>query len=500
MAARPAARRAAGAAAIPPTVILSDMTAYPRPPWFRVLLTPVLDLVRPSAAAALLATASRPTLVLSFLLGLIVYAAVLVFLGLWAGTLAEVWLAAPATSARTAATASGDPDMPPAVNPGSTEIRARTFGEVWGDWHATMPNGWFGPAETILLLVLLLGPLLVLLLAWLSLPFVHGTGSAWRSYMRAYRAVAGVIAPLTWLTLACGALFIALDHAILEGRLSAAFPFVEENVLFVTAGISVTLLVLWLGRAARGVSADSDQLSLPPRCEGCGYDLTHQPAEGRCPECGLALGASLNERVSRPGCAWAGGKTARSWLISGLAVLFRPRAFYRRLKLRTPAGADAGFAAWHFLAIASGALVWTAVMLAVLSKMRGPPPPGVFPRILIRACGVVVWGTLGCWLGHRVIAASVVTWWLLRGGLPDGRWAAKIVAYEAAFLWVFCAYWGLLVTSLAVLNSWVSRLMGFSRWSGRGEVLALFLGTLGLGVLWVIRYGIAYRAVRWSNF
>ena len=141
-----------------------------------------------------------------------------------------------------------------------------------------------------------------------------------------------------------------------------------------------------------------------------------------------------------------------------------------------------------------------AVMLAVLSKMRGPPPPGFFPGVLVYACGVVVWGTLGCWLGHRVIAASVVTWWLLRDGLPDGRWAAKIVAYEAAFLWVFCACWGLLGTSLAVLDSWVSRLMGFSRWSGRGEVLALFLGTLGLGVLWLIRYGIAYRAVRWSNF
>ena len=31
---------------------------------------------------------------------------------------------------------------------------------------------------------------------------------------------------------------------------------------------------------------------------------------------------------------------------------------------------------------------------------------------------------LGCWLGHRVIAAAVYSWWLLRGALPDGRWGA----------------------------------------------------------------------------
>jgi hypothetical protein len=63
---------------------------------------------------------------------------------------------------------------------------------------------------------------------------------------------------------------------------------------------------------------------------------------------------------------------------------------------------------------------------------------------------------VGCWCGHRTIAAGVFTWWAVRKALPDGRWAAKVIAYESAFLWAFCTYWGVLITTFLLFGNWIS--------------------------------------------
>ena len=67
-----------------------------------------------------------------------------------------------------------------------------------------------------------------------------------------------------------------------------------------------------------------------PRCESCGYQLTLQPLDARCPECGLPVRESLPERRRTPG----GEAGWRSWLEffprTWRASLFA-RRFARRL-------------------------------------------------------------------------------------------------------------------------------------------------------------------------
>jgi hypothetical protein len=391
------------------------------------------------------------------------------------------------------------------MSPFASELHERTLAEVWAEWHARALDGWFSPAEAVLVLMLILGPLVVMLLAWLMLPFVHGSGSAWASYRRAYCAAATVVWPAAVLTLGCGALFISLDHALAPGALRSALQFMPESGLFLSAGVAAVVLVIWLGRAAGGVEC-RERLVLPPRCEGCGYDLTHRPAEGRCPECGLALLTSFDAHASRPGSPWGLRRTPARWLATSGAVLCQPRAFYRALQLRTPPDADRGFSTWHYVLIACGAAVWAGAMLAVLSLKENPPPAGILPTILVYGCSVILWGTLGCWLGHRVLAALVVSGWLARGRLPDGRWAAKVVTYETVFLWVFCALWGVVMGSYVVRGPWLSHwivpdakpvffVLGIPL-----EAWAIVMTTVALGAVWLWRYAVAYRAIRWSNF
>jgi len=113
---------------------------------------------------------------------------------------------------------------------------------------------------------------------------------------------------------------------------------------------------------------------------------------------------------------------------------------------------------------------------------------------------LVLLGLAGCWFGCRLIAAAAVSVWMARQALPDYRWAAKVVVYESVFLWVFCGFWGTLVSSFILFEEWISRLLGLPRFAGVGEVLTLFGGTGVLGLWWLIRYHVALRAIRWSNF
>jgi hypothetical protein len=112
----------------------------------------------------------------------------------------------------------------------------------------------------------------------------------------------------------------------------------------------------------------------------------------------------------------------------------------------------------------------------------------------------VLSGIAGCWFGHRGLAALVASYWLVRGELPDFRWASKVLAYESTFLWAFCAFWSAIFTSFSFWNDWISRLLTGRSRAGLFEILALFGGTVVLAGVWLWRYRIAYRAIRWSNF
>lgn len=65
-------------------------------------------------------------------------------------------------------------------------------------------------------------------------------------------------------------------------------------------------------------------------CERCGYILSGIAPEGRCPECGAPVRASLPE--ARPGTAWQQRSGVGSWLWVSWAVLRRPLAAFRAMR------------------------------------------------------------------------------------------------------------------------------------------------------------------------
>ncbi|HRT41439.1 MAG TPA: hypothetical protein P5223_05190 [Phycisphaerae bacterium] len=127
-------------------------------------------------------------------------------------------------------------------------------------------------------------------------------------------------------------------------------------------------------------------------------------------------------------------------------------------------------------------------------------PPVMFFAFLVTGFGLAA--AVVCWCGHRTIAAGAFTWWTQREPLPDGRWALKVMAYESAFLWVFCTFWGLLITSFLFFEDWISDALGRQAWLGTvpAEVSVIAQGTIGLGAVWLWRYRIAFLTIRWSNF
>jgi hypothetical protein len=475
---------------VAPPAVAGD--GRPPTPARRALLSPVLDLLRPRRAAICLVSAPWALAAGLLLAGLLSYACVLVALLLWNDTLTGVWVL---TSAYLAAT---NPATLPA-NGAVDEWRLQQYSpaKVWADWHAGALGGWFGVPEIVLSLVLLLGIVALLAAAWLNLPLIHRTGSITRSYGRAVRVTAGAIWPCAALTLTTGSIIVARTHAELGagGTFSYGPPLLQMGSVVV----SLCLLAVWLRRAIDAAAALETRPDLPPVCEGCGYDLTHQPADGRCSECGGELASSLDENRSRPGSGWDSRKSVRTWLGATCAVLRRPGAFYRQLKLRTPAGAGAGFAAGHYLLIGCAATAWFAGIAVVADPWLGGGPMLRWEDLSI-GCMVTAIGVLACGLGHRVLGALVATWWLWRGGLPDFRWVEKVIRYETAYLWVLCCYWGFFSTLMRVNSSWLSATLGVRGSGMPPEILAFFAGTTVLVGVWLWRYELAYRAIRWSNY
>ncbi len=478
--------------------------ALPRSRWWRLPLSPVADLPCPRRAATQLLTASRAGFVGMLLLGSMVLGVTSLGLDLWDETLAFEWVppaTAPATLATTVSVtmpATGPTTMM-AWGGWQQERRERTMAEVWRERHADALGGWFGWTEVGLLANLPLTAGLIAIASWVNLPLVHRAGPVGRSYRRTFRATTSALWPLTVLVIAIWTLYVLAERNFGADVTPPQRVDPEFHVVWSLA-VSGTLLGLWLRRAIGAADSGVAPLDIPPRCEECGYDLTHRPAEGRCPECGGEIDASLDAPRSRPGSSWEQRPSLLPWLTTCVECVFRPRRFYRRLELRTAHHYEVGFAAVNYGAIGLGAWLWCATVV-----LRDAGGLSTVAELLGVASIATLYGTFGLAAGHRLFAALMASVWLGRGELADFAWARKVIAYETAFLWVFCAFWGGNSTLLMMNVEWLSSLLGLPDryWWPLGmplEALVLFLGTLGLVALWAVRYGWAYRAIRWSNY
>ena len=375
------------------------------------------------------------------------------------------------------------------------EFRTRSFAEVWHDWHV---RGAFGQAELILGLVILSAPLVTALGAWLFLPDVHRGGNGWHSYRRAFRAVASGIGLLDTLV------FVSVGSIVGLGNLEKRGFSIGPELGMPTAILCLAclcLLIFWLHRAARAAAGPAIAVELALRCEGCGYDLTHQSESGRCTECGLDVRSSLAPDIRRPGCRWQRTANFGAWLSTTVAVIESPTGFYGGLKLRLPAKRADQFARWHYLAIGLYAVCFCALSIVIITIKVGEYPPAYISLVPILFFLSV---PLAGWLLHRFLGTLATSWCIVRDLLPDAAWARTVLAYETAFLWAFCIFDGLLVLSFVQFEAWMSRLLVLLAISpGFGmpvEFIVMVACNAGLGLLWLLRYRTAYRNIRWSNY
>ena len=126
-------------------------------------------------------------------------------------------------------------------------------------------------------------------------------------------------------------------------------------------------------------------------------------------------------------------------------------------------------------------------------------------ELAILPIGIGLLAPLVCWTAQRTIGAIATSVAFWNGTLRDGRWAEKVVLCESVFMWIFCIWWGLLVTSFVVADfDWLTQLIGeqfsFDVLRMPAELAALIYGGAFLGLLALLRYRTVFRAIRWANF
>ena len=483
------------------------------------MLAPLVLIHRPSKAGATLAAGPRSAVWVTLIVGALLLAGVVLGAMLWAGTATHEF-------------------VPPGA-PGATpewQVRQFSLAEAWYGWA-----GRGALLEIVKLIVLTALPLTLAFaaLAWVQLPLLHRSGSAAASYRRAFAVAVSAVGVVLLLAAVFAALSAWGDN--LRDRLFDSIA--GSNVYFwlwVVARQVVLvsfswLLIGWLacaGRAVRGavelrpgpplphcVTCRYDLTHVPEnnlcpecgqdirittvagpaaRCAQCGYDLMHVPADGRCPECGFATDLSLRPGLDRPGWDWQIRRGYGNWVAASFQVIFHPDRFYRKLRVWWPEGEAVTFARWHYVLIGLLAAAWMCLCMLTLV--------GVVPALV----SVVYAGLAGLtcallgWCMHRGVAAVVASWWLARGAFPDFYPVWQVIRYEAAFLWVFCAFNGLLITSLMLFDSWMTQAWNAVFSSGLVgepvEMLCTFCGNVALFAAWLWRYGRARRAVQWANF
>ncbi len=450
-------------------------------------------------------------------------------------------------------------------------LTTASFDTTTGQWislaqarRSINGGGIVGPCEAIFCAGTCAGLLVPFAMAAFFLPLTLRCGSLLAALGRGYRAAAALLTVLAAIVAVFVGGFAAAAHLdewlLYAGQTDARFslPMLVQICLWWAAALFLSNV-----RKAMSAASEPGAPEIPPRCEGCGYDLSHQPACGLCTECSEPIARSLSPGARRPGVRWEREpQNLSAWCASTLQVLFAPSRFYGRMVVRNGAECAYSFSLFHFRYLGFVAAFWAACMFVamnliemmsveslmdvllgasvcaatLLALAQGTPlgrfqPPRTW-RVAYFLVPVLVGATMsrysdgwthsgvrdpllvpilfgllaptGCWLGHRIGAFLVMVFPIRARMLPDFRWAEKIICYESAYLWAYCICWGMLATSFMFFGMWMSRLHGFDelrRLTGLPAEPASILATTALlSVLWIVRYRIALRAVRWNNF
>jgi uncharacterized integral membrane protein len=339
--------------------------------------------------------------------------------------------------------------------------------------------------------------LLCWLIAWLLMPFIAAGERPGRAYLRAVKLV-------LW-SACCFAVLMLIVLAVRVANEKAKFFDYVPNELVWPAVVGVWLLwwtgvLLRLGARYAGPAEGPGWTPRRPTCLRCGYQLTGLSTDGRCPECGLEVTASLPMPRALPQWAEARGVIwrLRRFLPTLWEILRRPQ-FFTTLAVYRGREAAVRFARWSS---------WLAGLWYALNATA----PFVYERVTrvsphawrIEGAVIVLLTLVGtllvCRLGGAVLALLAC-----RFGWRDPRPTTIVTCYGGSFFMPL-----LLVLPLAVwIGLALAALFGYEAYLRLPHPydycidLVLLLPSISpvvFGLVWgVWRFGGAVRAVRHAS-
>ncbi len=268
---------------------------------------------------------------------------------------------------------------------------------------------------------------------------------------------------------------------------------------------NLMLFLWWLFGMLAGVGAARrvKPIARSPTCEFCGYNLTGMPIDGRCPECGIPVAASLGPNA-RPGAIWQHRRDVGRWhalLHCWHDAIHRPTWFGRQLMLSHPGSDHRTFLYLHlpiFFAIgAAGILLLCVVVVGAWGSLVRDPGTMVTAAVVYGAFAMVAG------LGFTLLAA------LLAGsyyGLREERNLLTASMQVSAYLSGYVTLW-MLFAALAgpalILLARSGRLRGLFDLTPTTEDQIAFLLWVLPNVALAIAYGVLVArgtaAMRYAN-
>lgn len=398
-----------------------------------------------------------------------------------------------------------DPDAPNGWGLRSV-IEHRTLGEVMAAWREESFLRSF-PARCLgSMLQFHLGLLLV---ALMQLPFCYRSDGV-LAVFSAWLKVGG-----RWLIhwmLPILLLFLAFARPV-KGWLGENLSLFDEILISWGLPLAAIFSILALLYEAWGISRLVYEYYptpiLPPICEICGYDLTHWPEGGRCSECGWELPTGAPAQADAEGFSPDGEMQAQSRPSGALSAAIvdychqcmAPAAYYREMPLDAPEGRLARAATLHLVLIALLAPIFFFVGFALRGEIRLHH----LDADDVAACFAIgISSASAGWVTHRAVMLLTFTWWIWQKSFPDFDRARRLYLLEFSYLWLFCAYSGLIFATFFLFGfNWMSDSLGQKLLRlAPGHVIEPWVLLGGNGVLilvWLFRLSRAAGVLRFRN-